>query len=258
MVVKTDIIKFVVLSYTFVLFVILFDRKMEIGLWKELAVNSILSLIQLIGIGAILIFLLKANSAIMTLAIIVVMIFNASWIALSRFRLKSYDRKKIFCLIFATIFLVTIVVVGPLLITGFITLKPTKIIPMCGIIVAGGMRALSLSFNFYRTRLKDMEDFIVSLAAIGASDMKIFSIIFREILRNATIPMRDMMRAAGIVHIPGIMVGLLMAGTFPLRAAVIQFTVLSSMLFEYALVPTMFMLLWIKMFGLKLDTEEVT
>ncbi|WP_457569538.1 ABC transporter permease [Desulfurobacterium sp.] len=255
MIVEADILKFLALSYTFVLLVIIFDRKMEIGLWKELAINSVLSLIQLIGIGAILIFLLKFNSRLMTLSIIIVMIFNASWIALSRFKLKSYDRKKIFFLIFITILFVTLTVVGPLLGVGFVTFKPTKIIPMCGIIVAGGMRALSLSFNFYKARLRDMEDFIVSLAAIGASDMKIFGIIFKEILRNATIPMRDMMKAAGIVHIPGIMVGLLMAGTFPLKAAIIQFTVLSSMLFEYALVPTMFMLLWIKIFGLKLETE---
>ncbi|WP_297444966.1 ABC transporter permease [Desulfurobacterium sp.] len=254
MVIETDILKFLALSYTFILFVILFDRKMEIGLWKELAVNSILSLIQLIGIGAILIFLLKFNSKLMTLSIIIVMNFNASWIALSRFKLKSYEKNKIFCLIFLTILIVTLTVMGPLLSIGFVTFKPTKIIPMCGIIVAGGMRALSLSFNFYKARLGDLEDFIVSLAAIGASDMKIFSIIFKEILKNATIPMRDMMKAAGIVHIPGIMVGLLMAGTFPLKAAIIQFTVLSSMLFEYTLVPTMFMLLWINIFGLKIET----
>ncbi|WP_457567048.1 ABC transporter permease, partial [Desulfurobacterium sp.] len=186
MVIETDILKFLALSYTFILFVILFDRKMEIGLWKELAVNSILSLIQLIGIGAILIFLLKFNSKLMTLSIIIVMNFNASWIALSRFKLKSYEKNKIFCLIFLTILIVTLTVMGPLLSIGFVTFKPTKIIPMCGIIVAGGMRALSLSFNFYKARLGDLEDFIVSLAAIGASDMKIFSIIFKEILKNAT------------------------------------------------------------------------
>ncbi len=253
--IESEVIKYLALSYTFVLIVILFDRKMGIGLWKELAINSVLSLLQLMGIGAILIFLLKSNSALMTLSIILVMIFNASWIALSRFKLKSYNRKKILALIFITILFVTVVVVGPLLAVGFVNFKPTKIIPMCGIIVAGGMRSLSLAFNFYKTRLRDLEDFIVSLAAIGASDMKIFGIIFKDILRNATIPMRDMMKAAGIVHIPGIMVGLLMAGTFPLKAAVIQFTVLSSMLFEYALVTTMFMLLWIKLFGLKLETE---
>jgi putative ABC transport system permease protein len=49
-----------------------------------------------------------------------------------------------------------------------------------------------------------------------------------------------MFKAAGIVHIPGVMVGLLLAGTPPLKAAAMQFLVLSSMLFSMFFTPVLF------------------
>ncbi len=248
-----ELLLFLALSYTLILIVVLVDRFFDLGIWKEVARSSVLSLLQLLAIAAILIFLLKLHSKLLTLNLALLMAFNASLIAINRFKFRSYSRKKILLLIYFSIVSVTSLLIIPMFLVGFVNFSPTKFIPMCGIIIAAGMRSLTLSLSIYTSKLRDLEEVIVSMLALGARDVDVSRFILKDVLRDATVPVRDMLKAAGIVHIPGIMVGLLMAGVFPLRAAVIQFTVLSSILFEYLLVASLFMFLWVKFFGLKLD-----
>ena len=242
-----------VLSYFLVFTVILFDRRFGIGLWKDVFTASILSLLQLAGIGFVLIFLLKLNSHFINLSIIFVMLFNASLISLRRFRFRAYSKLKIFFLISFVLLTTASVLLSGYFLTGVIDLSPTKLIPMSGLVIASGMRALSFSISSFRTKLRDMEDIITGIVALGASDVQAFSFIFKELISDVTIPMRDMLRSSGIVHIPGIMVGLLMAGALPLKAAIVQFLILVSMLFEFTFAPSMFLFLMIKLFGLKIE-----
>jgi len=140
-----------------------------------------------------------------------------------------------------------------LFLSGILKVKANSIIPLAGIVTAAGMRSLSLTFKYYATRLKDLEDIITSMAALGAEDTQIFKFIFRELINDVTIPVRDMLRSAGIVHIPGVMVGLLLAGTLPLKAAVIQFAILSTMIFQFFFVPSLALFTLVAMCGLKIE-----
>jgi len=206
-----------ILSYMFVFTVILFDRRFGIGLWKDVLSASILSLIQLAGIGFVLIFLLKLKSHAVNFSIVLVMLVNASLISMRRFRFKSYDRRKVLILIVFVLLSTASIILSGYFLTGVIDLSPTKLIPMSGLVIASGMRALSFSINSFMTKLRDTEEIVVGMVALGASDIQAFSYIFRDLLSDVTVPMRDMLRSSGIVHIPGIMVGLLMAGALPLK-----------------------------------------
>jgi len=242
-----------ILSYMFVFTVILFDRRFGIGLWKDVLSASILSLIQLAGIGFVLIFLLRLKSHAVNFSIVLVMLVNASLISMRRFRFKSYDRRKVLILIVFVLLSTASIILSGYFLTGVIDLSPTKLIPMSGLVIASGMRALSFSINSFMTKLRDTEEIVVGMVALGASDIQAFSYIFRDLLSDVTVPMRDMLRSSGIVHIPGIMVGLLMAGALPLKAAIVQFLILVSMLFEFTFAPSIFLFLLIKLFGLKIE-----
>jgi putative ABC transport system permease protein len=65
-----------------------------------------------------------------------------------------------------------------------------------------------------------------------------------------------MLKAAGIVHIPGVMVGLLLAGTPPLKAAAMQFLVLASMLFSMFFTPIFFYQMLTAVRGVYLEEER--
>ncbi|TCK06389.1 ABC transporter permease [Phorcysia thermohydrogeniphila] len=243
----------VTLSYLLILAVVLLDRKFEIGLWRELLTSSVLSLIQLIGVGFVILFLFKLQLKAVYPLFILLFYVNAAIISTKRFTFKGYSKRTGFLISFISIASISSVSLLFLFLSGILKIKANSIIPLAGIVTAAGMRSLSLAFKYYATRLKDLEDIIVSMAALGASDTQIFKFIFREIINDVTIPTRDMLRSAGIVHIPGVMVGLLLAGTLPLKAAVIQFAILATMIFQFFFVPSLALFTLIATCGLKIE-----
>ncbi|ADY73533.1 Conserved hypothetical protein CHP00245 [Desulfurobacterium thermolithotrophum DSM 11699] len=240
-------------AYFFILAVVLFDIKSGIGIWKDIFVASILSIIQLVGIGFVLLFLLKFHSNVLNFFFVFLFFLNASLISLRRFDFKAYSKFNGFLIIFFSISLLSTISLFVFYLAGILHFKANSIIPISGLIAAAGMRSLSLSFSYYKTKLKDIEDIIVGMAAIGATDIEIFKFIFKELIQNVTVPIRDMLRSSGIVHIPGIMVGLLMAGVMPVKAAITQFAFLSATLFQFTFVPALALFLLIKIFGLKIE-----
>ncbi len=90
-----------------------------------------------------------------------------------------------------------------LAITGAVDADTRTLIPLASMIAANGMNAVSLMYH----RMND------SAAGI-------------EGLRSAMIPPVDTLRVAGLVHMPGIFVGMVLAGAAPLAAASAQLIVL--------------------------------
>ena len=255
MVEPIEVLKILLVSYFFVLAVVLLDRKFSIGIWKELLISSVLSLIQLILIGFVILFFLKLKHPIYNFIFVLFFYFNASLIALKRFNLPL-PKYRAFLVIFFSISTLSSLTLLLLYLGGVLHLKATSLIPLAGIVTAAGMRSLSLSFKYYSTRLQDLEDIILGMAALGAPDFEIFKFIFRQLIDDVTTPVRDMFRSVGIVHIPGVMVGLLLAGAFPLKAALVQFAVLSTMVFQFTFTPTLALFLLVLSFGVKIPNRS--
>ncbi len=246
-------ISIVFFSYVMILAVVFFDRKFDVGFWKEILVSSLLSLVQLVSVGFLILFLLKLKVETASLLFVLLFFTNATFISMRRFKFKGYARKLGFLIVFSSIAIVSTVSLILLAFGGILKLKPNSIIPLAGIVTAAGMRSLSLAFSYFRTRLRDLEDTILGMLALGASDIEVFKFIFRTLIDDITVPVRDMLRSAGIVHIPGVMVGLLVAGVFPVKAAVVQFAILATMVFQFTFVPALALFSLVYLYGLKLE-----
>ena len=114
------------------------------------------------------------------------------------------------------------------------------------------MRSLSLAFRYFKTRIFDIQDVLPGMFALGATDLQVFLFVFKKLVDDITVPVRDMFRSAGIVHIPGVMVGLLLSGTFPVKAAAVQFAILSTMVFQFTFTPAITLFLFVLLFGFKI------
>jgi len=246
----------VLFAYLLIIAVVLFDIKTGIGFWKDILVASILSIVQLIGIGSVILLFLKLKLENLNLMFVTLFFINASFIALRRFQFKAYSKLKGFLIILFSISTVSTISLLTLYTAGILHFKASSIIPLAGIVAAAGMRSLSLSFSYYKTRLRDLEETILGMAALGAGDIEIFKFIFRELILDITAPVRDMLRSSGIVHIPGVMVGLLIAGVSPVKAAVVQFAILSIMIFQSIFVPAITLFLLVKLYGLKIKVWD--
>lgn len=245
----------VFLSYSLILSVVLFDFKNRIGVWKELLPVSVSSFLQLLLIGFVILYLIKLSQVWLTLLVVLVMAFNAAFIASKRFNLKAYSQREVLFFAFAAIGLVNFFLLTLYVAFGIISLRAEMFIPFAGLLLAAGMRSISLFSQYVRDLLLKERDILENFYALGAHNSAVRDYLLKKAIPLTTVVIRDMLKAAGIVHIPGVMVGLLMAGTPPITAAVMQFLVLASMLFSMFFTPVVFFYILTTFRGIYLEKE---
>jgi putative ABC transport system permease protein len=103
-------------------------------------------------------------------------------------------------------------------------------IPLSGIILGNVMNAVSLALNFFFTSAYRERVAIEARLALGAPRRQALQPLAAQALRTALIPTINQMAAAGLITMPGIMTGQLLAGMDPLSAAKYQILLMGLML----------------------------
>ncbi|MBT8385820.1 MAG: ABC transporter permease, partial [Ignavibacteria bacterium] len=168
-------------------------------------------LIQLLLIGYFLSYIFETDSSSIVLAVLAVMLFTSSWIAL---RAVKIPRKILYGKSFLSIFLGSTTIL--ILVTqGVLNLQPwylpSYMIPLAGMIFANAMNSVSLAGERLEAELN---------REIPYSEAK--NIAFRASL----IPITNSLFAVGLVSIPGMMTGQILSGVSPLIAARYQIMVM--------------------------------
>ncbi len=241
-------------GYLIIATAILLDLKLKSGMFKEIAWASLVSLAQLIGVAFVILVLLKLKLLYLDFALVLLFFLNGALIARKRCP-SAYRDKGVFLPIFAGMLCVSAFVLVAYYTAGIMRLEANSLIPLSGIVAAAGMRTLSLAFDQWENITKNQQDIILGMLALGVSETRVFKYLVVEVIKHITKPIIDTLRAAGIVHIPGVMVGLLMAGILPIRAAAVQFVVLASMILIHMGVAGLTLFLIVKLHGLKLPVD---
>jgi len=168
-------------------------------------------LVQLLLIGYVLLSLFASDRASIVVAVVATMIFLSSWIALGtvRDRRRSILGKA----------LAGIAIGGGLtllLVTGGILgldpwYAPRYVIPLAGMIFANAMNGVSLAAERFYAELE---------RGTGLAQARAVA------LRAALIPTINSLFAVGLVSLPGMMTGQILAGISPLVAARYQIMVM--------------------------------
>ena len=115
---------------------------------------------------------------------------------------------------------------------GIATLQPTPwyapelAIPLFGIVLGNAMSSVSISLNAFNTGLARERPAIEARLALGEPRYVALAQVQRSALRSGMIPVINQMSAAGIITLPGMMTGQILAGMSPLQAAKYQVFVL--------------------------------
>lgn len=175
-------------------------------------------LLQLLVIGYALSFIFNANSQWIILLVLIFMLVAASWISLTALPLKrtalfKYSFIAIFCGGLSNLIWVTqgVLHTDP-------WYQPTVIIPLAGMIFSNSMNAVSLAGERLFSELEHHTEF--SRARSTA-------------FQAAMIPITNSLLAVGLVSLPGMMTGQILAGTSPLVASRYQIMVM-CMIFSSA------------------------
>lgn len=185
-------------------------------------------LVQLFLMGFVLVFIFQIESALMIIPVLVFILSISSWIALRPLGLRNAKRYgRIFVsvgiacggMLFYVLFLV--IEASPLY-------QPRYFIPLAGMIFANAMTAISLAgerFDDERSRGVNVDQ------ALAAA------------FKAALIPQVNAFLAVGLVSLPGMMTGQIIAGVDPLLAVRYQIVVM-AMIFGSAGLSVALFLRW--------------
>ena len=198
------------LAFIPVLAVIAIIGKWQLG-YKSSLYAVARMLVQLLLIGYFLTYIFKTESALLVVAVLTVMLFSASWIAL---RTLSIPRKVLYSRSFLAIFLgggAILILMSQAVLNLTPWYLPSYIIPLAGMIFANSMNSISLAGE--RIEAEMGREIPYEKARSIA-------------LKASLIPITNSLLAVGLVSLPGMMTGQILSGVSPLIAARYQIMVM--------------------------------
>ena len=198
--------------------------------WKNIIYAVIRMVVQLLLIGYFLVYIFESNDTGITVSILSVMVFTASWISL---RTVKQKRRKLFQSA------ITAILIGGgltlFLVTQFVLklnpwFMPRYMIPLAGMIFASSMNGVSLAVERLQAEMDRNVEYIQARSIA---------------LRAALIPITNSLFAVGLVSLPGMMTGQILSGVSPLIAVRYQIMVM-CMIFSAVGLSTVLFLIIIK------------
>lgn len=193
----------------------------KLGIDREIIIGVIRAVIQLFVVGYLLKYIFKVNNVFLTFAMLLIIIFNASWNAQKR----SNGMTNALVISFVAILVSTGVTLGVLILSGAIKLIPSQVIPISGMIASNSMVAIGLSYRSMNTQFRDQRQSVLERLALGGSLRDASIGILRESIKTGMAPTIDSAKTVGIVSSPGMMSGLIFAGVDPVHAIKYQIMV---------------------------------
>ena len=201
---------------------------LELGLSRTILVAGVRTVVPLLLVGMVLKTVFALASPVLIAAVALAMFAMASYEIRSR-QERRFAGAWGYGIGAATMMLAT------LLVTIFAllgTLRPTPwyapqvLIPLLGIILGNVMNGVSVSLNALSTAITLERSAVEARLALGTDRYTALKPLQRSALRSGMIPIINQMSAAGVITLPGMMTGQILAGMDPLEAAKYQILLL--------------------------------
>jgi putative ABC transport system permease protein len=204
----------------------------KLGLELNLALVTGRTILQLLVLGYILDFIFALNNGWAVLAILAIMLTITAIVARNRISQKI---PYVLPLVWGAIFISTAVTV---LYTSFLILQPNRwyepqyVIPLAGIVIGNAMNAAAIAGERLVSTINSSHMEIETYLSLGATPEQAIAQYRKDAIRAALIPTFNQMILIGMVAIPGITTGQLLAGVRPLDA--ISYEILITFLVAFA------------------------
>lgn len=198
---------------------------LNLGLGKSLLIAGIRTIVQLSLIGIILKWIFVINRPWIVWMWLTVMIVIAAQAARNRL---SWSYSGIFHDTLSTVFISAwfVVIVGVDLILNIRPwYSPQYLIPMAGMIIGNILTAISLVLNNLLAQLTSQRERVDSLLALGATPWEAFREQAAQAVKTGMMPTINSMTVIGVVSLPGMMTGQVLAGQDPEQAVRYQIVI---------------------------------
>ena len=210
------------LSLGFVGLAAIVSKYQELGLEKDLVVGVIRTIIQLTAIGYILSYVFASQHVIYVVLMLIVMVSIAARNAAKRG--KGIPGAQWIVLIgIATSEGITLLM---LLGLKIIPATPQYIIPLSGMIIGNSMVAAGVTLNRLCSEFSLRRGEVELALSLGAPPKRSALPVIQAAVKAGMIPTIDSMKTVGLVQLPGMMTGQILAGTDPVLAVRYQILVM--------------------------------
>ena len=171
-------------------------------------------LIQLLLIGYVLVYIFDSEQPVFIIAVLVIMLTAASWIAIRPLQEKQ---PQMYLNSLGAIFvggMLTLALVSQVVIGVEPWFSPRYVVPLAGMIFAGSMNAVSLAAERLQSEYERGTPYIEAR---------------RIALQASLIPITNSLFAVGLVALPGMMTGQILSGVSPFVAAKYQIVVMTML-----------------------------
>ncbi|WP_249871476.1 ABC transporter permease [Oceanobacillus saliphilus] len=223
------------LSLIFVLIPIILSKTLNLGLEKDTTIATVRSIIQLLAVGYILTFVFESGNYLYIILMVVLMIGAATQNA----RKKGASIEGITWKLVGTFIFVEVLTQGILL--GFHITPPTAqyIIPISGMVVGNSMVLAILFLNRFTSEIETRQDETELILSLGGTPKQAIHTSLITSIKASMIPTIESQKTIGLVQLPGMMSGQIIAGADPVQAVQFQLLILFLLLTTAAVTSVM-------------------
>ncbi len=213
------------LSLGLILIAVGISRWQNLGLVKDFIIGAIRTVVQLVLVGYVLVYIFAVDRWYLTFAALLLMLVVATIAAARRKKKTSRELQWITGSAMLIGSGLTLLYVTTLVIRVHPWHDPRYLIPIFGMIVGSAMNGASLAIERLSSEMESRAGEIEAYLALGASYRKASEQPLRQALRASLIPTVNGLMVVGIVTLPGMMTGQILAGSSPLTAVRYQIVV---------------------------------
>lgn len=206
----------------FFIFTLIFSRKIGLGLDKSISIAGVRSVVQMFIMGLVLEYIFRLESVLHVFYFAAGMSLFAAYTAQDRIQGECRCVSRAFL----SIYIPSMIGLIPVMLSGAVPIKMNAVLPVAGMVVGNCMNAYSISVDRLRAEAKANLPTIQGMLALGLN----MNISTKESVNNSVRagvkPVLNNIASLGVVLIPGLAAGLIMAGMPPLKAVVYQLVVM--------------------------------
>lgn len=211
-----------------ILLLALLSRRMQLGLESQLLISATRTVVQLLLIGMVLQTLFSHVNLLWITAIAMVMLLAAGREVMARQQRRfsggwgfGMGTTAMFVSSFTVTILALITIIGT---DPWYT--PQYAVPLLGMLLGNTMSGIALGLDRLTQTTWQQRAVIEQRLMLGATRVEAIAEIRREAMRSGMMPMINAMAAAGLVSLPGMMTGQILAGSPPIEAVKYQILIM--------------------------------
>ncbi|MDG6244687.1 MAG: ABC transporter permease [Methanolobus sp.] len=215
-----------VFSFLLLLIPLVISYYLKLKLISATVESVVRMVLQLAFVGIFLTFLFDLNNSILNILWVLVMVFVASHTVLKNAELKTRSILPMLIISMAIINYSMLLYVNRFIIDLDDLFDARYLVPIAGMVLGNSLRANVVGMENFCTEIKRNENRYLFSLSMGAEKTEAVIPYLRKSMRVALKPTIANMATIGIVFIPGMMTGQILAGASPMVAIEYQIVIM--------------------------------